>query len=221
MRLKKIISQLIPFVFIILGTTSSFAQTNSIRLLDIEKNGKCGYMNQEGKLKIGFRFDKCWKFSEGYAAVTVNQKIGFINEKGEYLIKPKLNNPPSYFHEGYATIKAGNFRKGKEKNGVIDANGKVTLFDSVSYINDFSEELAAFEKNKLYGYIDRNLKIAIEPKFNYAGKFSDGLARVTGLDGNDYYINKTGEKQLNIDGSDFSEGFAFIKKITNMVLSIK
>lgn len=168
-------------------------------------------MNQQGVLIIDFQFNSCWKFSEGYAAVTVNKKMGFINEKGEYIIKPKFNNPPSYFHEGFATVKIGDFRKEKEKNGIIDTKGKITIFDAVSYINDFSEGLAPFEKNNLYGYIDKNLKIAIEPKFKYAGKFSDGLARVTGLDGKDYYIDKTGEKNLDTDGSDFSEGFAFIK----------
>jgi hypothetical protein len=211
MRLKSLMTQLSFFVLIILGANSSFGQSKPLRLLDVEKNGKCGYMNQQGVLVIDFQFDSCWKFSEGFAAVTVNKKIGFINEEGKLISKSKFNNPPSYFHEGFATVKIGNFRKGKEKNGVIDTKGEITIFDSVSYINDFSEGLASFEKNKLYGYIDKSLKIAIEPKFNYAGKFSDGLARVTGLDGSDYYIDKTGKKVLDIDGSDFSEGFAFIK----------
>ena len=40
------------------------------------------------------------------------------------------------------------------------------------------EELLVIQVNKKMGYIDREGNVIIEPKFKFAGKFSNGLARV-------------------------------------------
>jgi len=45
---------------------------------------------------------------------------------------------------------------------------------------------------KKYGYIDKTGKIVIEPKFDNAWSFSEGLARVK-IDDKDGYIDKTGK----------------------------
>ncbi|EFV4699761.1 WG repeat-containing protein, partial [Campylobacter coli] len=43
---------------------------------------------------------------------------------------------------------------------------------------DFSEELARVELNRKYGFMDKNGKIVIEPKFDSIWDFSEELARV-------------------------------------------
>jgi len=68
-----------------------------------------------------------------------------------------------------------------------------------------------------YGYIDKTGKMAIEPQFNEAWDFQEGLARIRM--GDDYanskygYIDKTGktviEPQFN-EAGDFQEGLARI-----------
>jgi hypothetical protein len=55
----------------------------------------------------------------------------------------------------------------------------------------FYEGLASVKKNGKYGYIDRNGKLVIAPKFDSAGVFSFGLAAVM-IDGKIGYINKKG-----------------------------
>jgi hypothetical protein len=51
--------------------------------------------------------------------------------------------------------------------------------------------LAAVELGNKYGFIDRSGKMVINPQFDYADSFSEGLARVKL--GNEFYkINKQG-----------------------------
>lgn len=63
-----------------------------------------------------------------------------------------------------------------------------------------------------WGYIDRTGKIAIQPQFEAAQPFSEGLAAVKS--GKWGYINTKGEFVINpqFDGADrFSEGLAFVE----------
>ncbi|MBK1994177.1 WG repeat-containing protein, partial [Campylobacter novaezeelandiae] len=46
------------------------------------------------------------------------------------------------------------------------------------WINDFSEEFAIIKLNEQYGFINKNGKQLIEPKFNYASSFNNGFAEV-------------------------------------------
>ena len=65
-----------------------------------------------------------------------------------------------------------------------------------------------------YGFIDKSGKVVIEPQFDDAGGFSEGLARVE-KDGKWGFIDKSGkvviEPQFDEVG-DFSEGFGKVKK---------
>ncbi|GIU83225.1 MAG: hypothetical protein KatS3mg006_2289 [Pyrinomonadaceae bacterium] len=67
------------------------------------------------------------------------------------------------------------------------------------------------------GYIDESGKIVVEPKFDYAGDFSDGLAPVAQEVGNRRifgYINSKGEIVIPMqfeDAKEFSEGLATVR----------
>ena len=66
------------------------------------------------------------------------------------------------------------------------------VYDSVY---SYYEGLAWFDQNEKYGYIDTTGKVAIAPKFDRAGSFSDGLASVGTGSGTDMkygYIDKSG-----------------------------
>jgi hypothetical protein len=87
-----------------------------------------------------------------------------------------------------------------------------------SNATNFSEELAAFEQNDKWGFIDKNGKIVIPPSFDYASNFSEGMARFTTVTDNEFgdwgYINKTGEIIIPMQfkfAADFKNGIAEVK----------
>lgn len=202
---------LIIVLLLLMFSSISFAQNKKRTLFSIKQNNLCGYINKTGKIIITPQFNTCWKFSEGLAGVIVGNKLGFINETGIFIVPPQFNDNFARFSEGFATIKIGDSKKGTEQRGVVDRNGIINIFPSVDYISDFSEGLASFQKGKLYGYFDINMNVAIEPQFEYAGNFNEGFARVTDSEGKIYYIDKSGKKAIDRDGSDFSERLAFFE----------
>jgi hypothetical protein len=82
------------------------------------------------------------------------------------------------------------------------------------------------ESSLKYGFIDKKQKWVINPTFDNAGSFSEGLARVK-IKSNWGFVNQTGDIIINQDilksdteirtkpnfddASDFSEGFAVVR----------
>jgi hypothetical protein len=82
----------------------------------------------------------------------------------------------------------------------------------------FSEGLAAVRKSSgfNYGYIDKEGNIVIEPEFNFAGDFINGLARIKmgEKEGGWGYINKEGKRVIPARydfALQYSEGLAAVK----------
>lgn len=98
--------------------------TNSLPLYKVVKNGKWGFINQNGEIVISLQFDYINKdgFCEGLASVKYKGKFGIIDETGKWIIQPIYQNIFS-FSEG----KAGAMFSGKW--GFIDKYGnKVSDF---------------------------------------------------------------------------------------------
>ncbi|MDE4456079.1 WG repeat-containing protein [Psychrobacter sp. DAB_AL62B] len=108
-----------------------------------------------------------------------------------------------------------------DRVGYIDKDGQLIIpfeFDAIVAgesgesleFNDFSEGLAAVNKNDKYGFIGTKGKVVIEPQYEWASSFSDGLAIVSaeGLYG---AIDKQGKTVIPFEYqalADFQEGFA-------------
>lgn len=206
------------FLILTFFSVISFGQKKLPNLFPIKLKSKIGYIDNTGKIIIEPKFDYGWKFSEGYACVVVNGKTGFIDESGRYLVKPQFNSAYgcyTEFSEGFASVSIGSLRKVEEKWiderkwGFVNTKGKVMFLPGISYLSDFSEGLAFFKQGDLTGYVDKDFKVVIEPKFESAGDFYEGRARATGIDGSEYYIDKTGRRLFeNRDGCDFQNGMA-------------
>jgi hypothetical protein len=86
----------------------------------VEKSGKHGYVNEQGKLKIPLIYDDGMTFSEGKAGVKTGDKWGFIDSLGNEVVKPLYGEVFS-FNEGFALVING------DNYGFIDASGKLVI----------------------------------------------------------------------------------------------
>ncbi|WP_169752467.1 WG repeat-containing protein [Campylobacter mucosalis] len=94
------------------------------------------------------------------------------------------------------------------KMGDILSQPVAIKYDKVSPFNDGVS--LVMDENLNYGYVDKNGKTIIEPKFYQAGYFSQGLAAVS-LGGKFGYIDKSGKfviKPEFLAANTFSEGLA-------------
>jgi len=197
----------------------------------IEIDDRYGFIDKTGKIVISPQFTDALPFFEGLAAVETTAenatagRWGFIDMAGKTVIDFKYSEVGS-FANGIAPV--AHCRKGWDSDrcewGLIDRTGRIITKPQYADIDYQSEELwpvavtdNSGAANKLYGFIDPSGNTIIEPQFNYAYNFSEGLAAVE-LNGKyGYcYIDKKGnvvvELENCIQANRFSEGLAAIRK---------
>ena len=173
---------------------------------EIANEKKQGYINEAGKLAIPLVFELARPFSEGLAAVRVNDLWGYVDREGNWIIEPKFEDAYG-FSEGLAGVQLNG------QWGFIDKNGKwmvEALFDTVG---SFFEGLARVEFNNSEGiyFINTSGKIVINlPDKGSYREFSEDKAVVCNED-ICFYINRQGERVFPTDfewARSFSEGLA-------------
>lgn len=157
----------------------------------------CGAINKKGDFVIPPKFDYLGDFDGGIADIGLGEKMGVINKKGEVF---SLSEKTLIARNGLAV-----YEKNTGEWAYLDNNGKESFTIIADHSRYFSNELAVIsfyqegylDKWKLVplsknGYIDKNGKIVIEPKFDSAGDFKYEMAEVE-VNGKSGVINKTGE----------------------------
>lgn len=194
-------------------------------------DGKVGFVDAGGQIKIPPTFDDALPFSEGFAAVQVNNKWGFIDTQGHLVIRPQFAGA-YYFSEGVATVlseqgflivdRSGSplssgydmveqIAEGRvpvlhgDKWGFLDLQGKTVIPVMYESMRHFSGGLAPVQRGDKWGYIDRNGKEVIPFQFDEAAQFANGLAPArTGEESG--FINGSGKFVFHLKFS-YSDGF--------------
>lgn len=155
-------------------------------LFPIRDGNQWGFINRDGEVVIEPQWDRAWEFSDGFARV--------------------LNT-----NDGTALT-----------FGIVDPNGSNAMYEEFTYLDDLSDGLIAFATGgerlafgylpfgASWGYMDVKGNIVIEPQFEDAGAFVDGMAAVQ-IDSAPGYINNSGEFLIEpgvIQDSQYAEQFS-------------
>jgi hypothetical protein len=240
--MKKVLIPLICFsLFAILISQGKSEQIKkeTRELFPIISNNKWGFINIKGEVVIDPQYDDVGDFHEGLAMVCKDNKFGFINNKGKIIIDLIFDEAGNY-SDGLAVVRVGGKRDYVDRieRKLINFEGKKggeeSIKDMLGRPDRFKEHMQKGLAGK-YGYIDIKGNIVIEPEFDWAHDFSEGLAGVSVL-GKKGYIDKSGKYIVNphlFRGEDFSEGLAvfsvdeehgkcgFINKVGKIVLEPK
>ncbi|MDX6271744.1 MAG: hypothetical protein QOD28_2967, partial [Acidobacteriota bacterium] len=102
-------------------------------------------------------------------------KWGYIDRAGKIVIRPQYDVAWE-FTEGLAYVKSG------AERGVIDKTGRMVVsLQQVDLAGFFSEGLAPVQTSSQpprFGFIDRTGKLVINPQYDAARGFEEGLALV-------------------------------------------
>jgi hypothetical protein len=175
-------------------------------------NGKYGYIDQNGNMKIKPQFDFAHDFIDGIAGASIDNKWGFIDTNGEFIIKPEYDLYTSSFSEGMAKVVMDG------KAYFINLEGERLFSLENTYGSDFREGLAKASKYNKWGYIDKTGTWVVEPQYDSANWFSDGLGMVYKKKNGWSYLDSTGnvvlefEKKNYYNMQSFKEGLAGFKK---------
>jgi hypothetical protein len=113
-----------------------------------KNNGKYGFINNHGEIKIDNIYEEVKGFSEGIAAVKLNGYWGGINKNGKTVIDFKLDDSFD-FSEGLSRL------KGKGGYGFIDTGGNLVIPYQYSFAWRFKESLVSVSKNGSSWFIDK------------------------------------------------------------------
>lgn len=101
----------------------------------IVRQGKVGYMDRHGVVRIAPAFSNGRPYSEELAAVMPSEggRWGFIDTSGRLVIQPQFDDVND-FSQGLAAVKLG------ERYGYIDKAGTIVIPASYTSANDFDDE---------------------------------------------------------------------------------
>lgn len=85
--------------------------------MPIQKNGKFGFIENDGSTYIEFKYDWAEKFSEELALVKLGGKFGYINNQGNIVIDI-IYDDASTFHFGKASVNLEGDNFYIDKNGI-------------------------------------------------------------------------------------------------------
>jgi len=154
-------------------------------------------------------------FSEGLAAVMLEDRLGYIDQAGRFMIPPLLEvDMLSLYREGAYQFTEGLARISIDRQwGYMDPAGKLLIPPQFDGAEGFSNGLARVEVEQRYGYINKRGKFAIAPTFESASPtFSEDMAAVE-IDHKYGYVNRQGAVVIRpqFDSADyFQEGLARI-----------
>ena len=183
----------------------------------VQKFGKYGYAKNYDTL-IAPQFDYAYDFDQyGFAAITIDGKIGYIDTTGKIVFEPNIEKIGDYENLGLVPVLIDG------KWGFVDSTKTLTIPPQFEKINGgFSDNgLASVKIVGKWGYIDTKGNWAIEPQFDKAGKFYYKMTEVE-IDGKHGYITPNGKyfglytDKFDIYQHDFNQlPFARINKYVN------
>lgn len=166
-------------------------------LASVRIGGKYGFVNTDGKMVIAARFDDVGEFSGGLALAGTrvhdleeDGKVtyGYIDKNGSFAIEPVFDEA-SDFSEGQAFVLRGGRLDCIDRSGLtlfrVPADNAGLYFEGLARIGVLQNG------SQLMGFIDKSGRIVIEPRFQLALAFSEGLAAVC-TDTGWGFIDKTG-----------------------------
>lgn len=184
----------------------------------VQKNGKWGFIDKTGTLKVPLMFTNEPKsFSNERAFVQgSNNLYGIIDKEGKIIVEPKYNQVFP-FENGVAAVST--MDKGYHENfAIIDTNGKVIKDfprpkrddDQIAFFSGFKDGLAIVQKGFAMdrGFIDTKGKMVTGFDFNNLKSFNNGLAYAEKFDNKTNartkgFINRNGKWVIQIEKSQF------------------
>lgn len=158
-------------------------------LFQIVKDGKIGFINNQGKIIIEPQFLSAGDFSEGLAPARINGAYGYINSTGQFVIPPQYDYAMP-FSEGLAIVFKG------EVPFYINQKGEKAFECNYHFVEPFINGRAVVRTaTEKMGIIDKSGRLIIDTAFEKINPFIQGYAVVRGCQDRS---DKSGYSRYNV-----------------------
>lgn len=139
-------------------------------------------------------------------------KWGYIDNKGDIVIKPQYDYARDFEDNGLAVVEV------RGKSGVINESNNFIVEPKYETITGFSEGLAQVVDNGVFKVIDEEGKILTPKGYSYIGSYNEGRAIFYDMNAEGKvlygYLDTRGQEVIPLkyeSASDFKEGKAVVK----------
>jgi hypothetical protein len=134
-----------------------FPETEGLRA--IYKDGKYGFIDEQGRLRIANRYEEVQPFLDGMAAVRIKNRWGFINHQEKLVVQPNYDHVEN-FRSGHAIVRQNGLW------GLIDQSGRIVLPIRYDEITLTGNNLFRLRLRTMYGLADGSGTIVIHPRYD-------------------------------------------------------
>jgi hypothetical protein len=127
-------------------------------LRGIRRDGRFGFIDTRGKLRIANRYEGIGFFSEGLAPVKIMGRWGFVNTKDQVAINPSFDTVTEFSNGRALAARQGRW-------GVIDKTGTWILQPRYDAVRALPQGRYLLETRNLRGLATRDGNVLIEPRF--------------------------------------------------------
>lgn len=141
----------------------------------IKKDGRYGFVDDQGRLRIANRYEGVKSFSGSFAAVKIRGRWGFINHADNIAVQPVYDEVVP-FREGLSVVVQNTLY------GLLDKNGKLIMpvrYDNILLLGD---KRVKVQQNGLWGLADDSGRMIVNPKFDQLTVLNNGYV-ITSRDG--------------------------------------
>lgn len=151
------------------GTEHVFPEREGLRA--ILKDGKYGFIDDEGRLRIANRYEDVKPFSEGMAAIRIMGKWGFIDKDEKLVVQPIYDAVENY-HNGMAIVVKDS------RVGLLDQSGRPALYLRYDEIHANDQNRWTLRQGGLYGLASPAGAVIIQPKYDAITDTGNGFVIV-------------------------------------------
>ncbi len=215
------------FIFIFcLGLVLPFIAQAETRLFPIQKKGKWGYMDGEGRMVIDFKYDLAGDFNEGYASVALNRMPCLIDINEKRVVDTGAYQFIGMYSDGLVPVMDYKFKRYYLNNkGKVVISLPADIYDAGVFRNglarvgkkvDIKQNKFGFDISNLgykFTFIRKDGSYLTDFIFDDADDFFESVTRV--MQGTKFgLLDKSGKlivepKYSNM--SDFMDGIAVVE----------
>jgi len=140
-------------------------------LRGIKKDGKYGFIDSRGRIRIANRYDDIQNFQEEMAAIKINGKWGFINHQERIVVQPAYEEVTP-FKKGFSIVRQ------KGLSGLIDKTGKIILPVRYQSLEVLPNQRIRILQDGVYGLSTADGHMILNPRYEMLEDLDNGFVIV-------------------------------------------
>jgi len=140
-------------------------------LRGIKKDGKYGFIDSRGRIRIANRYDDIQNFQEEMAAIKINGKWGFINHQEHIVVQPAYEEVTP-FKNGFSIVRQ------KGLSGLINKTGKIILPVRYQALEVLPSQRIRIMQDGAYGLSTADGHLILNPRYDVLEDLDNGFVIV-------------------------------------------